>query len=208
MNGVIVEILQESLLLFFLIGSLFALLLGLLFVFAPESAKRFSKTNNRWLSLRRTTRPLEVPHLIDRNLYRHHHLVGLFIILSSAYILYRLGFDYHHSQAVAALQGGVVGNGTTTIWLLESLLWFVLPMTIFFLFIGAAIAIKPSSLKGLEALSNRWLSTRKAMQPIERSNYSIDNWVEHHPRLFGSLLCVAASYNLTLLLLFLLNKWQ
>ena len=204
-NPILTAILRESLLLFFISGSLFALLLGLLFILAPEKANRFSQRNSRWLSLRRTTRPLEVSHSVDRILYHHHRLVGLFIVLSSAYILYRLGFDYQHGLAVTALTPSGT-PGTTISWLLESLLWFITPAAILFLFIGAAIAIKPSSLKGLEVLTNRWISTRRAMQPIEKPYLSIDHWVVHHPRLFGSILCLAALYNLVLLLLFMMNK--
>ena len=204
-HPIITAILQESLLLFLIIGSLFALLLGLLFVIAPEKANRFSQQNNRWLSLRRSTRPLDISHSVDASFYHHHRLVGLFIILSSAYILYRLGFDYYHQEAITALTAAGE-TGLTTSWLLESLLWFIIPTAVLFLFIGAAIAIKPSSLKGLEGLSNRWLSTRRAMQPIEKSYISIDKWVERHPRLFGSILCIAAVYNLTMLFLFLINK--
>ena len=204
-HPILTAILQESLLLFFTIGSLFALLLGLLFLLAPESAKRLSRRNNRWLSLRRSTKALDLSHSVDGRLYHHHRLVGLFIILSCAYILYRLGFDYQQQAAVSALSTGN-GSGGVTAWLLESLLWFITPTTTLILFIGAAIALKPSSLKGLEGISNRWLSTRKAMQPIEKQNLSVDNWVEHHPRPFGLLLSVAAIYNLTLLLAFLINK--
>lgn len=204
-NPILTAILQESLLLFFIIGSLFALLLGLLFILAPEKANRFSQRNNRWLSLRRSTRALEIPRSVDGQIYHHHRLIGLFIILSCAYILYRLGFDYQHELAVSALTT-TVATVQTTSWLLESLLWFITPAAILFLFIGAAIAVKPSCLKGLESLSNRWFSTRKAMQPIEKSNLSVDIWVQKHPRLFGSAICIAAIYNLTLLLLLLLKK--
>lgn len=207
-NAIIVTILQESLLLFFTIGSLFALILGLLYLFAPQLAGQFSQHSNRWLSLRRSTRVLEIPRSVEHNLYHHHRLLGLFILLCAAYILYRFGFDYHHEQTVTLLAHKAEGSSVIVTWLLESLLWFLLPVSLLLILFGAVMATKPSSLKPLEQFSNRWISTRKLMQPIERQNDFLDGWVTAHPRLFGLVLSLAALYNLTLLLLFLFNKYR
>lgn len=198
-------ILQESLLLFFLLGSSFALLLGLLFLLSPSLALRFAARNSRWLSLRRQTRPLELNHPVDGHLYRHHRPVGLFILLSSAYILYRFGFDYHHAHAVSALSPSPQHSALAD-WLLASLLWFLAPASVLFILIGGTMAIKPSAMKSLERLANHWVSTRKAMQPLEKPCDSLDIWVGMYPRLFGAIVTVASLYNLTLMLYFLLGR--
>ena len=205
-NHILITTLQESLLLFFLIGSLFALLLGLLFIASPARAKQFSQSNNRWLSLRRSTKPLEIPRSIEQSFYRHHRLIGLFILLSAAYILYRFGFDFQREHVVRALVNTGINHSVVVGWLLDALLWFLIPVSLLLLLFGATMALKPSNLKGLERHLNRWISTRKILQPIEKSNYYVDNWIISHPRHFGLTLCIAALYNLTLFFLFYFNK--
>ncbi|MCW8918189.1 MAG: hypothetical protein OQL08_05185 [Gammaproteobacteria bacterium] len=202
-NATLFAILQEATLLFLLIGSLFALLLGVLFLLSPQQAAMFTGRYNRWLSLRRPTRPLEIPHPVDHTLYHHHRLIGLLLLLAAGYILYRFGFDYRQQEAVALIAASP-WHPALVEWLLEALLWFLIPFSLLLLLLGGAMALKPSTLKGLEQHANRWLSTRKLLHPLDKPNLSLDRWSQSHPRLFGALLTLAALYSLTLLLLLLL----
>lgn len=203
-NTLLAIIAQESLLLFLIIGSFFALLLGLLFVLSPPRARALSHRCNRWFSLRRPTKPLEVSHDTDHYLYRHHRAFGLFILVSASYILYRFAFDFEQNSAIQTISHAV-GYTVIVEWLVEALIWFILPVSVLLLLFGASMASKPSALKGAEALANRWISTRKALQPLDKQNKSLDIWVQRRPLAFGILLILAASYNLLILIVFLFN---
>lgn len=200
-------ILQESILLFLIIGSIFALLLGLLFVLAPQQADALSLRYNRWLSLRRPSKFLEVTHETDHYFYRQHRVIGLFILFSASYILYRFAFDYDQTASVHTLTS-YLGNANVVAWLLEASLWFLLPISLLLTLFGAVLAIKPSLLKGLERQANRWISTRNIIQPIDKQNKTLDNLAHKNPHYLGWFLIFAASYNLSILLMFFINHLQ
>lgn len=204
-NTLISSILQESIFLFLIIGSLLALLLGLLFLLSPKRGRELTLRYNRWHSLRRPTRALEVTHSVEKTFYHHHQVVGLFILLSASYILYRFAFDFDFEPTLHALKQAF-GNATISEWLLEAALWFTLPITALLLLFGATMALKPSALRGIEHLANRWVSTRKLMQPLEKQHFTLDNWVQQHPHTFGIVLILLAGYNLSTLLIFFINR--
>ena len=204
-NNIITEILQEAALIFLIIGSVFALLIGLLFLFSPEKARQFSLRYNRWLSLRKSAKPLEIPRSVEHHAYRQHRAIGLIILLSATYILYRFAFDYDQTKAIQTLTR-LFDNTILVEWLLEAYLWFILPISGLLILFGATMALKPSALKRIESLSNRWISTRKAIQPIEKQYKSLDSWVERQPRIFGTILILAAGYNLAILFMFFINN--
>lgn len=204
-NTVLSAILQESLLLLLIISSIFALLLGLLLLVSPQQAQALSQRYNHWVSLRQPTKPLEIPRNADHYLYRQHRATGLFILLSSGYILYHFAFNYDQAATIQALNS-LFDHAIIIEWLLEATLWFILPISGLLLLFGATMAIKPSALKGIETFANHWVSTRKTLQPIEKQNKSMDTLVNHYPRLFGIFLVLVAGYNLIILLIFFINN--
>ena len=204
-NTILATILQESVLLFLIIGSIFALLLGLLLILSPQQANALSQRYNHWVSLRRPSKPLEALHETNHFFYRHHRATGLFILISTIYILYHFAFNYDQTIAIRALSNHF-DNIMIIEWLLNASLWFILPVSMLLLVFGAIMAIKPSSLKGIERFANHWVSTRKLLQPIDKQYKPLDKWVGMQPRSFGILLIFASGYNLIIFLMFLFNK--
>jgi hypothetical protein len=174
-----------------------ALLFGLLFLLAPSLALELNRRSGRWVSTRRGGRVLERPINIERPLYRHHRLLGTALLLGCAYILYRLGF--HHDQA--ALLASLAGQALYA-WLVDAAWWFVLLTTLASLLIASLLALRPSTLKGLEQRLNRWISSRRALGLMERPHHGPDSLVGRYPRVFGVLLLAAAVYILLALRLF------
>jgi hypothetical protein len=203
-DNILTAIFQESVLIFLIIGSFFALLLGVLFLLSPEHARALSLRYSHWSSLRQPSRPLELPHSIDSYFYRQHRVIGLILLLSASYILYRFAFDYDHIVVVHLLTR-IFGNSILVEWLLEASLWFILPISALIAIFGAIMAIKPSALKGLETLLNRWISSRKLLQPIEKQHKSVDRWMLNRPRGLGLALTLAAGYNLAILITFFIS---
>ncbi len=200
----LLPILKDSVILFFLIGSVSALLIGLLFLLSPAAADRFNRYLNRWVSMRRSMKPMESPHFTERFLYRHHRAFSLFILLGGSYILYQFGFNFDRQTMVAGLSK-ITPHTVFIDWILSAVLWFTIPATLFAILIGAFFAIRPSSLKRIEQLSNQWVSSRKWMLPLETPHYPLDNWVCRHPRLFGAATAIIASY-LSMVFLMLVMK--
>ena len=85
--------LAESLRYLLLIGNAGALLFGLVFIVRPSALKRLEAWADRSISARRPTKPLEEMHLpADHFVRSHPRLVGILVLLGSAYILATLGY--------------------------------------------------------------------------------------------------------------------
>lgn len=80
--------LLDGLVLSALLGALCALLVALFIVFRPSLLRDFEHGANRWLSLRKTLKPLEVPHdNLQRYVERHARQTGIFLLLGGLYTL-------------------------------------------------------------------------------------------------------------------------
>lgn len=170
-------------------AALFALFWGLLFVVAPQLALGLNRGSARWISMRRSTHPLERLHHIEPWIYRHHRLVGSLLLIACAYLLHHLGFRYRHEQVLR-----LMGDSLLAEWLLDTAWWFVLLSTLAILGVAMVLALRPSALKGFEGRANRWLSSRRAMARLEQPWFGPDSLVARYPRRFGLLLLLAAAY--------------
>jgi hypothetical protein len=196
----ILLIIEESLLLFLLIGTCFTLLIGLFFLILPSHAIRFNQRLSSWTSMRKSTRALDLTHHAEPVVYRHYRFFGLFIMFGTTYVLYRLGFHYNHIELIK-LSSETVYRQWFTDWMLSAFLWFCVPAMLLILLFGAVLAIRPSGLKRLEKHSNKWISTRRLMLPLEKQSFTTDNLVFKHPRWFGIIIMTSSASILISLLI-------
>jgi hypothetical protein len=204
-EAIYLELLAEALLWLMLLGSGFTLLVGLLLLLAPQRIIAQEQRFNSWISLRRSLKPLEQPRNIDARLYRLHRPLGLFILLSCAYILYQLAFHYE-ARVVGQLFAGRNGADPVSEWLAEALLLIGLLLNTLLILFGALLALQPSRLKGFESWANRWVSTRRGMEQLERPYHPVDTLAGHHPRLLGALILLFSLNNLYFFLLQILKE--
>lgn len=202
---VINQYLTDSLLLLLLAGSAIALAVGLAFLLLPGKAIALNGWLNSKYSLRGHLKSLESDRLFEPAVYRHHQAAGLFILLGASYVLYQLGFNYQHPAAIALL-GTLLPHRHVAEWLADALMWFSVPAMLLMLLFGATLATRPSRLKRIEAQSNRWVSTRRWLQPMEAPHSGLDRFVQEHPRGFGFAVTVLSAYSLAILFMFYLSK--
>ncbi|MBI5429718.1 MAG: hypothetical protein HY938_04580 [Nitrosomonadales bacterium] len=83
--------LLDALVLCALMGGMFALLAGLLIWLRPSLLRGMEKEANQWVSLRRATKILDVPHdQVDLFVARHAQRVGWLLLLGSIYLFFIL----------------------------------------------------------------------------------------------------------------------
>jgi len=190
--------LVEGLLAACLVALAGAALVGIWLLAHPPSALRLHAAASRWLSLRRSLRPLEVPVASERGFYRRHRAFGLIVVAGAIYALYRWALSFDRAALLRYLEAVV---GWDAAWLVQT------GETVFVLFhalllpLGIVLVVRPSLLKGLEARSNRWLSTRRAGRPLDLPHGGVDRFAERHPRLTGAVVLIGAVYALTALTL-------
>jgi hypothetical protein len=79
--------LLDALVLCALVGGVVALIVGLFMWLRPSMLRGFEEQSNRWVSTRRATRVLDVPHdEVDRFVQRHARQVGWLLLLASIYL--------------------------------------------------------------------------------------------------------------------------
>ena len=66
-------------------------------------------------------------------------------------------------------------------------------------FVSLFLLLRPSLLRDFEQASNRWLSLRRALKPMEVRRDGVDEYVFRHARQAGILLMLGSLYVLALL---------
>lgn len=162
---------------------------GLLAV--PAQLQSLARTLDRWHSLRSTLGPLDKPHYTERRIYRHHHLFGALIVAGAGYTLLRLaGIDIH---AIPALLPAHWDEALRSL-LAANFYWFLLLANLATLGVGLVVYFRPSLLRPLETRSNRWLSTRQAMKPLDTYHTSLNIALWRRPRRVGAFLLIGSLY--------------
>ena len=185
-------IVQRAVFVFLLIGSVFALLAGLLLLFRSDLAFRIAERMNRWVSTRSSLRPLEEQHSIARPLYRLHRLVGTLICVGALYALAVLGSPSGGMAITKALS--TIGPKYLASWVSDSLRIILLVGNFGALLFGLVFIVRPSALKRLEGWADRRISARQATKPLEEVRLSTDRFVRSHPRLVGLLVVAGSLY--------------
>jgi len=179
----------------------FALAVGIVSALAPGMLERLRDTADRRVSMRRATRPLDVPRHIDHWFYRHHRVYGGVVVTLAMFLLYFLVFsdarDAWHRlfgpeyRDIAAM---LLHAARIVLWMLS----------VFALMVGTVVLARPSELKKVEAWANRWLTPRRMTRALHREYAGPDTWARSHPRAWGIAVALASGLCLTALAL----NWQ
>ncbi|WP_127474657.1 hypothetical protein [Sulfurivermis fontis] len=168
-----------------------ALLTGIGLLVAPGPLRDLARPLDRWHSLRPALGPLDKPHYTERRIYHHHRLVGALFVFGAGYTLLRLpGVD---PQAALGLMPEN-WDGNLRGLLAANVYWLLLVANFAALILGLVVYFRPSLLKRLEARSNRWLSTRQAMKPLDVYHSEWNTLLWRRPRLTGLFITAGSLY--------------
>ncbi len=176
-------------------------LIGLVVALRPGLLPRLRRVFGRRYSLRRATGALDRPRNIDRWFYRHHRAYGTVVGVLALFLLYFLAF-------------GELGQGWRSLFpreyrqlapilgeLARIVLWF---SAVLALIIATVVFARPSALKAIEGLANRWLTPRRYTRGLEREYGGLDARFAHHPRAWGTLTALLS----LVLLAALIVQWR
>lgn len=145
---------------------------GLGLVLIPERMRSAHEGLRKWLQDRNLLGLLNRPRRIEPSLYRHHHVSGGLIIVGALALLVFLDRFHGHLP---------MGGEWSTVPGFALLMSFAWGLSTWALIVGAYLFIRPSALKGVETLANRWIEPCKG----------ILNLMLRRPRLSGVMLLVA-----------------
>lgn len=191
--------LQQSLLIFLILGSLAGLAAGAMLLYRPQVLQRWNTWLNRWISTRQMEQPLDRNVNIDPWFYRHRHPFGILTLLGALYILYYFSVVLDREQAVLGLSRYYSLSPALTGGLLDALVLSALLGALLALAVSVFLLLRPSLLQDFEQGANRWLSLRRAMKPTEITRPGVDEYVFAHGRRAGMLLVLGSLYVLVFL---------
>lgn len=186
---------------FVLVGLAIFVSIGL--IVAPDRMQRTMRASNERYSLRKALKPVEIPRDADRLVYRHHRFVGFSLVLASSFFLFTYLTDNPQVEFAKWL---AVAIGTTALSeTLYGLGGFLAVGNFVALILGIVLVVRPSALKPVESVANRWFSTRRASRPLDREYGQVDTLVWQSPRIAGGILLLAALFVLVNIFRFLLE---
>lgn len=181
---------------FLLIAAVFSFAVGIALALRSKKALRFFDLMNRWISVRKMTRPLSVPHYIEPALMKRRFILGSVIVIGAmASIQLLAGADLR--PALSLFDDNLTAPEIAGI--AENLKEFLIAGNAICLLVGILVLFFPRMLSTLESYTDRWLSLRKSMQPLDRMHMEVDNWVLKHPTSAGFTLSVLSFSDGTLI---------
>jgi len=197
----LIEIATESALYTLILFSTAALIVGVMLLVAPQKIKRLRQISDQWLTPRKPLKSLEIPRESDSFLYHNHKWVGAIAILLPLITFYLLLYGVAEQlprSAVSRQEQYLFWQ-----WLFDSAIIFLWITNMFALFVGVVIFFRPSMLKRIEVISNRWLSTRQGLRRLDQSYSQIDELMLRRSRWTGFFLILGSLYTLVLVLTFM-----
>ena len=175
--------LVPTLVIFLFLGSVFAIIVGSALIVRSAAMFRLFGVMNRWVSMRKVMRPVEIPRNADAALHRQRRTLGAVFIVGAALSLIVIirGFDV--AAVVAAFHGGMapVAIEMTA----RTAKWVLVAGDVLAIAVGIAMIAIPGALAGFEARANEWYSVRKYDRNVDSMHMDVDTWAQTYPRAFG-----------------------
>ena len=189
-------------------GNLLALFVGVTMQAAPGKLHTWFGTWAGWITLRRVTKPLDVPRNTDRFVLRHPRLLGATLLASAILILIKGALFVAPLSAAAGGQilarlfpaTRLASTAWETLWL--SSIWLLALGALLALAVGLLALFRMDWLESWSALSNRWISTRRVAKPAAKPYFGLDRLVRDKPRLWGGLITLLTLYTIAVLVWF------
>lgn len=181
------DIAFDASLLFLWLGGIVAVLVGVAMLCAPERLARVSQVMSRWIDTSRLENAMSRPRPLDRFFYRHHRVVGAFLLAGASIVVYKLLLARPPEQIAWLAK-------TDSYGLIEAIFGILVIGSVIGFFIGACVLFRPSLLREIEAASNRWISTEVINQFFSRTHGSVDQWLMGHRKVVGIFLITSGIY--------------
>lgn len=155
----------------------FALGVGL--IVSSAKTLRVLQSMNRWVSMRSTLKPVEVPRDFDGLAHKYRYWVGVPLIAGGLFATFGLVARINASAVSATFSNGA----TTSILAIaaEALRWFLVLGSIAGVVIGILLCYSPAALGSMEKYANRWISSRQLTRGSDDMHSSLDRLVAARP---------------------------
>lgn len=179
------------LVLFFFIGGVVGAAVGIGLIFRSEQALKAFSTLNRWTSLRKATKPLEIPRDTTETVQKNRYLLGAVFVVCGAIVSYVLVVAYDPQAIIYVLKLNTLPAAYVA-WLLDAMRLVLLLGNVAAIVVGILLAFFPAVLAGIETRGNRWYSERKFFKVGDVVHSPLDKLVATFPRRAGILIAIGS----------------
>jgi hypothetical protein len=174
-------------------GAVLGLVIGSVLLVNSERVLRWNSTLNRWYNTREAFSRLDQPIDVKRVIYRWHRVAGVLVFGGALFTLDVLAFSYKTGALVNAFRGA--GDPNLLHIAFETLRIVLIVGNVAGLVAGAILCFRPSMLKGLEAVGDRYYGGGGGgTKALEIMHYQPDEFVRTHPKLMGALFAGGSAY--------------
>lgn len=176
--------LAQSTVIFFLVGGVALLAVGISLIVNSACALRFFGGMNRWVSMRRASKPLEVPRDTRQAVQQYRYWLAAIFVAGGAFAIFGLLKQFDVAAIIFALNLGFL-KPIISGWLIDSVRWMLILGNLLAIVAGIMLAFFPAAVVKLETRGSHWYSERKVTRGSDQLNLKLDAWVEAHPRQAG-----------------------
>lgn len=188
----LIGIVGQTLFVFFLVGAVLGLALGVTLLFDSARALRWNERLSRWISTREAAQRFDRPRDIKRFVYRMHRVIGVLVVAGSLYCLDVLTFGFAPGALARAFRD--LGSQSLLELTFESVRLFLLIGNVAALGAGVVLCFRPSLLKGVELWADRVYGARGDAPALDEMRLQVDQWVGRNPRLAGALVLAGSAF--------------
>lgn len=182
-NYLLDQIIVPSLVLFFFIGGVLAVVVGIGLIVNSAAVLRIFGSMNHTFSTRQATKQISVPIDSSGFVAKYRVWIGAFFVIGAVYSLYGLIAKIDNAAVVTLLN--LSYPRAFVLWIVESSRIFLIVTCSISLLVGILLGFFPDTLRTIEQRSAHWYSTRRMTPEADRMNLTLDRWVSGSPRAAG-----------------------
>ena len=183
--------LAQSTVIFFLVGGVALLVVGVCLLVNSAAALRFFGNMNRWVSMRGASRSLEIPRDTRQAVQQYRYWLAAIFVSGGVFAVFSLLTQFK-ATAVVTMLGLESLRPVVVLWVIDSVRWMLVAGNMGAVVAGIMLAFFPAAVVALEARGSHWYSERKITKGGDDMNTRLDTWVAVYPRAAGGIIVVFA----------------
>lgn len=189
-NYVFDQILFPSITLFFFLGGVFAVAVGMGLIVNSDRMFRLFGLMNYTVSTRRALRPMAVTRDIGGFVWKYQRRIGAVIVVGAGFAVYGLTAHVNNFAIVSILNLKL--PPLYVFWLVESTRLLLILGCAVSLTVGILLGFFPEVMQAIEKRASHWYSARRLAPDAEKMHLTLDNWITAFPRVAGWIIVFPA----------------
>lgn len=189
-NYIIDQLIVPAFVWLFFIGGVVAVAIAVGLILRSSWVFRLFDLVNHSVSTRHATKALEVSRDSSRFVWKYRQPIGFVFVVGAVYSVWGMVTGAGNAAIVSMLNLKLPSG--YVFWIVESVRYFLVVSCTAAIIVGILMIISPDTLKAIENVASRWVSTRQVAPNADKMNLTFDKWVAAFPRTAGLIIVLPA----------------